>query len=165
MKITEPYTGKSGVDVILEYSDADSFDQLPLELVRQAYGMCFAGDKMVIGWGGKKQEWGLIGGTIETGETFEETLKREIIEESNMEVIACAPVGYQKAINTSDGSFVLQLRYVCLVKPLGPFVPDPAGGITKIKLIDPKEFKQYFNWGRIGERIITRAAELKSSLQ
>ena len=164
MSIIENYKGKSGVRYIFEYFDADSFDHLDYNLCRQVYGVCFCGDKMVIGYGGQKQDWGLIGGTIEKGETFVQTLGREIQEESNMEVLKCLPIGYQKATDTRDNSFFYQLRYVCTVKPFGPFVSDPAGGITEIKLIDPKDYKQYFDWGKIGDRIITRAVELLKDL-
>ena len=119
---------------------------------------------MVIGFGGKKKDWGLIGGTIEPGETFEGTLVREIQEESNMKILKSKPVGYQKCTDTRDNSFIFQLRYVCIVEPYGPFVSDPAGGVTEIKLIDEKDYKQYFKWGKIGERIISRAVELVKSL-
>jgi 8-oxo-dGTP pyrophosphatase MutT (NUDIX family) len=116
---------------------------------------------MVIGFGGQKQSWGLIGGTVEDGETFEETLKREIQEEANMELLSCLPVGYQKVIDTRDGKEIYQLRYVCTARSHGPFISDPAGAITEIKFIDPKNYKDYFDWGKIGERIIFRALELK----
>jgi 8-oxo-dGTP pyrophosphatase MutT (NUDIX family) len=164
MSISEEYIGKSGVKYIFEYEDSDSFDGLDYEKCRQVYGVCFYGEQMVIGFGGQKQEWGLIGGTIEEGEKFEETLKREIQEESNMEVLSALPIGYQKVIDTRDGSYVYQLRYACKVKPHGPFVVDPAGGITEIKLINPEDYKQYFDWGKTGARVIGRALELKSRL-
>ena len=159
--IIEPYRGKSGVDYILEYEDADSFDNLDYSLCRQVYGVCFCGDQLVIGYGGEKQAWGLIGGTIEKDETFEQTLKREIQEESNMEVIKFLPVGYQKVVDTRDNSFIYQLRYVCTARPYGPFTADPDGSITEIKLIEPTDYKQYFDWGKIGDRIISRAMELR----
>lgn len=164
MQITEKYVGHSRVEYLMEYSDADSFDDLDYDKCRQVYGVCFCDDKMVIGYGGKKQNWGLIGGTIEPDETFEQTLKREIQEESNMEVLTALPIGYQKMTDTRDGSFVYQLRYACLARPHGPFVSDPAGSITEIKLIDPVEVKNYFDWGKIGDRIIARALELKGRL-
>lgn len=164
MTIIEEYMGKSGVKYIFEYEDADSFDNLDYSKCRQTYGVCFYGDQMVIGFGGQKQAWGLIGGTIEKGEKFEETLKREIQEESNMEVLSALPIGYQKVIDTRDNSYIYQLRYACKVKPHGPFVSDPALGVTEIKLIDPKDYKQYFDWGKIGERIIERAMELKDNI-
>ena len=147
-----------------EYTDAGSFDNLDPKEVRQVYAVCFYDDKMIIGFGGKKNDWGLIGGTIEPGESYIDTLKREIKEESNMEVLTYAPIGYQKVKDATDSSNVIQLRYACKVRPYGEFKEDPAGSILEIKLIDPKEYKKYFDWGQIGERIIQRAIELKSSL-
>lgn len=164
MNITENYKGYSGVEYTLEYSDADSFDDLDYSFCRQVYGVCFCDNQMVIGYGGQKHNWGLIGGTIEKGETFEQTLGREIKEESNMEVLRSIPIGYQKVIDTRDGSYVFQLRYACIVRPFGPFIVDPAGSVTEIKLIDPESCKQYFDWGKIGERIVSRALELKDSM-
>lgn len=165
MKITEKYKGHSGVDYIFEYSDTDSFDDLDKTRCTQTYAVCFCGDQIVIVHNGKKNTWGLVGGTIEKGESFEETLKREIQEESNMEVILFLPVGYQKVIDTRDNSFVYQLRYVCTARPYGEFISDPAGTITEIKLIDTKDYKKYFDWGEIGERIIKRAEELVEKIK
>ena len=81
-----------------------------------------------------------------------------------MEVLGFIPVGYQKVTDTRDNSVIYQLRYACTARPYGPFVSDPAGDITEIKLIDPAEYKKYFDWGKIGERLISRALELKSAI-
>ncbi len=162
--ITEEFLGISGVKYIVEYSDCDDFSVLPYEECRQVYGVCFSGDDIVIGYNGKKDTWGLIGGTIEKGESFEEAFAREIQEESNMEVLVKVPVGYQKMIDTRDGSFVYQLRYMATVRPFGPFVSDPAESVIEIKLVDPLAHREYFNWGKIGDRIIERALELKKGL-
>ncbi|MBP6926365.1 MAG: NUDIX domain-containing protein [Candidatus Pacebacteria bacterium] len=160
MKITSNYKGYTGIDYVFEYEDVDSFDFLKDEKCTQCYAVCFFEGKMVIVHNQEKDHWGLVGGTIEKGESFEETLRREIQEESNMEMLSCLPVGYQKATDMRDGSYIIQLRYVCTAKPYGPFVSDPAGTIDKIALIDPKDHKKYFDWGEIGERIIERAGEL-----
>lgn len=153
------YLGKS---YRVEYHDSDSFDGLPADLCTQVYGVCFLGDKLLIGLGGRKQGWGLIGGTVETGESFEQTLEREIKEESNMRVVKSLPIGYQ--IVYEDDGRNYQLRYACMVEPLGEFESDPGGTIMAIKLIDPADYKQYFDWGKIGDRIINRAVELKAKL-
>ncbi len=55
---------------------------------------------------------------------------------------------------------IIQTRSVCIVKPYGPFVKDPDGDITEIKLIDPKDYKQYFDWGEVGDWIMERALVL-----
>lgn len=163
MKITEPVKGHP--EFVFEYQDTDSFDNLEYEKCRQTYGVCFHHNQFVIGYGGQKNGWGLIGGTIEKGETFEQTLRREIQEESNMKIISFKPIGYQKVVNLKDQSFIYQLRYACIVEPIGKFESDPAGAITEIKLIDPKEYKKYFDWGQIGERIITRGTELVQEMK
>lgn len=163
MKITNNNLSYEGVKYIVEYSDADSFDDLDISKCTQTYGVCFYDDKMVVAHNGHKDIWGLVGGTIEKGEIFEETLRREIGEESNMEILSFKPIGYQKVTDTRDNSEIYQLRFLCIVRPYGPFIEDPAGAVTEIKLIDPKDYKQYFDWGEIGERIVERALELKNN--
>lgn len=163
MKITGGWLGSNGVRYDVEYVDADSFDELPLDKCKQVYGVCFHNNKMIIGWGGHKQAWGLIGGSIETGEALEETLAREIKEESNMRILKSKPIGYQKVTDTRDGSYIYQLRYACITEPYGPFISDPDGGITEIAFINPDEYKKYFDWGEIGDRIIKRAIEMKNA--
>lgn len=189
MNIQSKFKGADGIDYLVEYSDADTFDHLDYDRCKQCYGVCFVKngnvtsdlheddqtnstysiDTLVIGFGGKKKGWGLIGGSIEKGETFEQTLGREIIEESNMEILSFLPIGYQKVTVESTGKFFFQLRYVCIVRPLGEFKIDGGDGlsekgITEIKQIDPLKYKEYFDWGEIGERIIQRAIELKSRI-
>lgn len=174
MDIQSKFKGADEIDYIVEYSDADTFDHLDYERCKQCYGVCFikdveSADCLVIGFGGKKKGWGLIGGSIEKGETFEQTLRREIIEESNMEIFSFLPIGYQKVTVESSGKFFFQLRYACIVRPLGEFKIDGGDGmsekgITAIKQIDPLKYKEYFDWGEIGERIIMRGIELKDKL-
>ena len=60
-------------------------------------------------------------------------------------------------MTTPNGKVVFQRRYCAIVEPIGKFEKDPAGSVTEIKLIDPKDYKRYFDWGEIGDRIINRA--------
>jgi 8-oxo-dGTP pyrophosphatase MutT (NUDIX family) len=166
MKITSQF--QHDATVTFEYHDADSFEDLDKRFCKQSYGICFCDGKLVIVFGffgGKEREWGFTGGRIEKGETFEETLKREVKEESNMEVLSFLPIGYQKVTKAGDKNFKYDLRYVCNVKPYGPFIADHAGGvITEVKLIDPADYKKYVNWGKIGDRLMERALELLPNL-
>ena len=141
----------------LIWHDCDSFDEIKDKKLQQSYGACFYESKLVIVRG--QIGWGLVGGHIEKGETPEIALEREAVEESNMKVVKQIPIGYQVVTNP-DGSIDYQLRSLCIVEPIGPFIKDPDNSVTEIKLIDPKDYKKYFDWGKIGDRIIERAMEI-----
>lgn len=150
-----------GKNVSVRYEDADSFDHLPLEKVTQAYTVCFLGDDMVIVKNGKKNTWGLVGGSVEKGETLEACLAREVEEESNMRVLSSRPIGYQ-TIETKEKTEI-QVRYVCVVEKIDEFLSDPAGKIIEVRAINPVTYKEYFDWGKVGERIVERAQELRGT--
>lgn len=69
----------------LTYTDEHSFDNLPYDQCQQVYGVCFYDDQIVV-VKNKENEWTLVGGTIEHGETYLETLRREVEEEANMKI-------------------------------------------------------------------------------
>ncbi len=146
-----------GEEYKLNWHDADNFDDLEGKNITQSYGVCFYNNKLVIVSNDGK--WSLAGGHLENDETPEEALVREVQEETNMKVLKQIPIGYQEVVKP-DGTIDYQLRSFCIVSPIGEFVKDPAGSVTEIKLIDPKEYKKYFNWGKIGDRIMGRAIVL-----
>ncbi|MFH0804097.1 MAG: NUDIX domain-containing protein [Candidatus Zambryskibacteria bacterium] len=158
MQIETRFDNPDGTVSIVTYEDADSFESLDFSKITQVYAVCLLKGKMVIVFHGIRKTWSLVGGSVEPGESLEDCLKREIQEESNMKVLDFKPVGYQM-VQTGD-KIIYQLRYVCNVEPYGEFVSDPAGKITEIKAVDPKDYKQYFDWGEIGDRIVTRALEI-----
>lgn len=80
-------------------------------------------------------------------------------EETNVRVLHQELIGYQDIFEPDRT--VRQTRSFCMVEPHGPFIADPDGDVTKIKLIDPKDCKSYFDWGEIGERIVKRAIEMR----
>lgn len=165
MKLTDTWHGTSGVDYIFEYEDLDDFSALDPARCTQVYAVCFVGDRIALVHNSNNNRWGLIGGTIEPHEPPEETLRREIQEEGNLELLAYHPLGCQRSIDTRDKSSVLQLRYAALAQPYGPFTEDPAGSVDIMELVDPRVYKKYFDWGAIGERIIERGLELKPQLE
>lgn len=161
MKITNSWIEKScGLKATAEYNDTDDFSCLPYEGCTQVLCFAFYKNKMLLVHDGNNKSWGPPGGGIEKPETFDDCAKRELQEEANVEMLNFKPIGYQKAW-LSNGPKEHQLRVFCEVKPLGKFIEDPDGDVTEIKYIDPKDYKKYFDWGEVGERIMERVIELK----
>jgi ADP-ribose pyrophosphatase YjhB (NUDIX family) len=124
-----------------------------------SHGVCFYQDKIVIVFDSSRGRWTLPGGGIEDGETWEQALVREVLEESNMNVLSHELIGF---VDIHEPTRIArQTRSFCMVEPAGDFTLDPDGDITEIKLIDPGEWKQYINWaGEVFERIMERAFEM-----
>lgn len=162
--IEEEYTGKSGVRYIFQYTECDTFDMLPVELCKQAHSVCFVGKQIAIVHDQIKNTWGLPGGTLKKNESPEQALIRETIEEVNVQIDICRPLGFQKVIDSRDNSYIYQLRYVSRGTKLGDFAFDPAGSVDKVLSIDPKDYKEYFIWGKIGESIFQKAGVLQKTL-
>lgn len=152
------YAGKTAY---VTYRDADSFDNLKSKNVTQVYAICFWKNEIVLVHNKNSDSLSLPGGGSEKDETFEDCLKREIKEETNMKVLSFAPIGYQE-VTDNESPAVYQLRYTCAVEPYGDFVSDPDGDVDGIKTIDPKGFKEHIKWGEVGDRIFERALELKN---
>lgn len=144
------------------YRESDPGFDLEGKTLEGVHAYCFCGDKFVLVYNKEKDHYTPPGGGIEPGETWQEAIVREVKEESNMKVLSQELIGYQ---DITDGDKIKrQVRAFCIVKPYGDFVSDPDGDITEIKLINPKDYKQYFGWGEIGDRIMQRALELKENL-
>lgn len=159
MQIKTQFNNSDDTVSVVTYQDTDSFESLDFSKIAQVYAVCLSSKgEMVIVFHGERKDWTLVGGSVEPGESLEDCLKREIQEESNMKVLDFKPVGYQM-VQTGD-KIIYQLRYACHVELYGEFIGDPTEKVIEIKLIDPKDYKQYFDWGEIGERIVERALEI-----
>ncbi|HBD24894.1 MAG: hypothetical protein A2566_00965 [Candidatus Zambryskibacteria bacterium RIFOXYD1_FULL_40_13] len=165
MQIKSTLTGHSGKVLNYEYyEDIDPVQNLDGKILEGVHAYCFYDNKLVL-VKHKNHGWQPPGGHIEPGETIEETVIREVAEETNMQVLKQQLIGF---IDVKElGNIVRQTRSVCIVEPYGDFIADadPDGDITEIKLIDPKDYKQYFDWGEIGGRIMQRALELKANFE
>lgn len=150
-----------GQTIPFVYRDIDSPDELNGGKVKGIHAYCFCRDKLVVVYAEEKKSWGPPGGAVEPGETVEEAVVREVLEETNMRVLKQKVFGYLEAFEPER---TLQTRSVCIVEPIGEFVSDPDGDVTEIKLIDPKDINNYFDWGKNGERQLDRALMLKETL-
>ena len=65
-----------------------------------------------------EKEFNLPGGRTEPGETIEQTIAREMIEECNMRVIEWQPLGYQH-LTKPDGKQIFQFRVYAKLEKIG----------------------------------------------
>ncbi len=162
MQIKSTLINRSGQKLDVFYTEEDPLKDLDGKILQCVHALCFSGDKLVVVFDENKNYWTPPGGGIEPGETFEEAVIREVKEETNMTVLKQQLIGYQDIYEPNR--IVRQTRSVCIVEPAGEFVTDLDGDITEIKLIDPKDYKQYFDWGPVGDRLMEQALSLKSGM-
>lgn len=149
-------------DFEIVYNEADPLENLDGKILQAVHAYCFLDGKLVIVYANDKRYWTMPGGGIEPGESYEQATIREVLEESNMKVIYSELIGYQDIFEKEK--VVRQTRMFCIVEPYGPFISDPDGDITEIKLIEPSELRKYVDWGVIGDRVLERAIEMHRQL-
>jgi 8-oxo-dGTP pyrophosphatase MutT (NUDIX family) len=105
----------------------------------------------------------LIGGSSETGETAEETLRREVLEETNCEVVKWVPLGYQKVWDTPE-KIVYQLRVYAELEKIGEFDSD-VGSDTHVDnaLVNIDEVNRHLKWGKLGDFLAEKVKNIMQS--
>lgn len=140
----------------------------------QVYGVVFNSEgKILIQRVGDKA-WCLAGGTVEEGETAEDTLRREVIEEADVRIKNPILLGGQRVQfldgpnpnpKRGRGDDIYQLRYYAEVDELLPQTPDPDNDQIHERLfVDPLEITTYFDWGTVGAAIFKQATDLWTTI-
>lgn len=142
---------------VLTWHETTDFSKI--KPITQVYGVCFD-DKGKILIINIEKDWLLPGGHPKKNEDFEETLKREALEEGDIEICDLKPLGYQKIWEKNKKKAIYQLRYFARISRIRKQTIDPATGkIPERKFIKPSEFLRYCPWGRIGKEIIRLAVK------
>lgn len=118
-----------------------------LEECTQAYGICFTEEGKIVLATGEPEYWNLLGGTTESGETLEQTLARETMEEAGVELIDCEYIGCQLVEdpqNPEGKTLYYQTRFWGLVR-LHEWTPNFE--THRRRLVDPDEFLSVLEWG------------------
>lgn len=163
MEIKSTLTNSFGKIVSITYQDVESENDFKDKNISGVHAYCFYKDKLVIVYDESKSRWTPPGGRVEKEETAGDAVKREVQEEINMKVLKQRFIGIQDI--SEFETMVSQTRSVCIVEPYGDFIKDTDEDITEIKLIDPKDYKQYFDWGEIGDRLMERALQSKVEME
>jgi len=126
--------------------------------ITQVYGIIFDDEgKILIGRDSKGGSWIIPGGHPEKGESVEETLKREVLEEVDVEINNIKPLGVQKATFPDDpdkSKVVYQVRCT-------PQTPDPANDSTwERKFVSSEKINKYVKWGSTGAAMFEDAISL-----
>ncbi|MDO8569686.1 MAG: NUDIX hydrolase [bacterium] len=158
MQLQSTLTNHSGQILKVIYSESDPLINLEGKVLQGVHAFCFYNEQLVIVYTESKKYWTPPGGGIEPEETYEQAVIREVKEETNMKVLHQELIGYQDIYEPDK--IIRQTRSFCLVEPYGDFVSDPDGDITEVKLINPKDYKKYFDWGIIGDRIMKQVVLL-----
>jgi len=104
-------------------------DELPpLELCRTAFGLAFNGDQVLM-TRLKNRDWDIPGGKIDLGETPQQTVVREVLEETFVQVEVVELVGIQEIElfgprpENLQWSYPLsvQVYFLCRIRKLLPF--------------------------------------------
>lgn len=139
----------------LEWVPGESYTGL--KNITQAYGFCFNRDGRLLVQRRSFGPWQVMGGSIEPGETPEETLVREVAEEVNVEIENIKYIGTQK-VTDENGRDINQLRFAAFITKLNRRKPDPAKGVIRPrKFIDPDRYAEVSGWGEMGTDMVNRA--------
>lgn len=142
----------------LELYKADSADGL--NPVKQVQAVPFTDSEHILLYKHIDGYYGLPGGSIEPGESFEKALKREVFEESGAEVIDCGLIGYVKDMQVEPlGETKYQLRYWAKVKLLDSPINDPAGKAIEREIVPIDEVITKLNWGERWKILLQLALE------
>lgn len=151
-----------GVERSFNVKWKDSTDFSNIKNLTRVYGVIF-NDKDKILIVDPVGNWQLPGGKPELGESIEQTLRREILEEANAEIKELIPLGYQEIMEKGHLEIPVsyQIAFIARISKLGRPKIDPATGIIpKRKFIKPSDFLNYCSWGEMGAYIIDRALEI-----
>ncbi len=137
--------------------------------IRNVIGLCLNDNQEVLICRETEEEgWKLPGGRPEDNETPIETLKRELMEEADIEVNNIKAIGTQRVDfpnnpKQSEGDLFYQVRYFCKIEKMFPQTVDPDTGVLyDRKFVPLRQLNNYLKWGKIGDAIINKVLVIEN---
>ena len=137
-------------------------NKIPNDLtVKQVYGIVFSDDGRIL-LRVENNKYQLTGGKPELNESFEETLKREYLEEVNIEIDSIYYLGYLLVYEENEITPYAQVRMIAKIKNIGDMRPDIDNGKTYQRFLsNTSNVKRYLNYsGNAGNHMIDDAIKL-----
>jgi len=136
-------------------------NSVPTDLkVRQVYGIAFTEDGRII-LRIENNKYNLTGGKPEENESYEETLKREYIEELNVELDKCYYLGYLLVEDNNEK--YAQVRMIAKIKSINENHGDPATGeMYGRELVNTDKVKDLLNYKGIAGNLMVDEAIQKA---
>lgn len=134
-------------------------DKVPNNLkVKQVYGVVFSDDGRIL-LRIEDNKYKLTGGKPEENESYEETLKREYIEELNVELDDCHYLGYLLVEDNNEK--YAQVRMIARIKNINENHVDPdTGKMYERELVNADRVKELLNYqDDAGNTMIDEAIE------
>ena len=110
MEIQSALTDRSGRVFDVIYRDVDSELDFKDKKISVVHAYCFYKDKLIVVYSDSKGYWTPPGGTVEQGEDARDAVRREVKEETNMDVLKQRFIGYQEI--SKPGGIIFQTRSV-----------------------------------------------------
>ena len=126
--------------------------------VKQVYGIVFSNDFKIL-LRIEDNKYKLTGGKPEGNESYEETLKREYIEELNVEIDDCYYLGYLLVEDNNEK--YAQVRMIAKIKNINENHIDPATGkMYGRELVNVDSVKRLLNYqDKAGNLMIDEAID------
>ena len=131
--------------------------------VRQVYGIAFTDDKRVL-LRIDDDKYELTGGKPENGEIYEETLKREYLEEVNILLEDIYYLGYLLVDDNNEQ--YAQVRMIAKIRNIDTNHMDPmTGKMYERKLVSIDNLKKYLNYsGMAGNIMLDDAIDMANKV-
>lgn len=134
-----------------------------LSPITQSSGVCFDDQGRILLLRQEGKPWNLPGGHPEPGETLEQTVEREVYEETTVKIGTCQMIGYQEVFEDGMPKYH-QARFACLVERIDPMQPDPAKGKMHERMfVEPEKAMDFIPYPNI-KPIIDEAVSWYKSL-